>query len=163
MPNNRVGVLFVCLGNICRSPTAEGVFQKLLLEDQSGLRTRVMVDSAGVSNWHVGDVPDPRSQQEALRHGVDLSGQRSRQVTETDFRDFEYLVSMDSPVLDALREGCPARYAHKLHLFTDFACSFGAAEVPDPYEGGADGFSYVFRLIEACSAGLLKHIEESKG
>lgn len=161
MPNTRVGVLFVCLGNICRSPTAEGVFRKLLAGSDSGLGDRVVVDSAGVSDWHVGEAPDPRSQDEALRHGIDLSGQRSRVVCENDFRDFEYVLSMDNEVLEVLRQACPKRYRKKLHLFTEFAPGVGAPEVPDPYEGGKNGFAYVFRLIKLCSAGLLKHIEEA--
>ena len=166
MPDKRISVLFVCLGNICRSPTAEGVFEALLAErDSAGgdtlLRDRVSVDSAGVSDWHRGDPPDPRSQEEALCHGIDLSGQRSRPVSENDFRDFDYVISMDNEVLEVLRQACQKRYREKLHLFTEFAPGVGAPEVPDPYEGGKNGFAYVYRLVEACSRGLLKHIEES--
>jgi protein-tyrosine phosphatase len=141
MSDVKMGVLFVCLGNICRSPTAEGVFLKLISNSGTPLAARVLVDSAGVSDWHAGDAPDPRSQAEAYRHGVDLSGQRSRVVTAVDFEDFEYIVSMDRSVLRALQSMCPKQFRGRLYLFTDFAPETKAPEVPDPYEGGAKGFA----------------------
>jgi protein-tyrosine phosphatase len=163
MSEAKMGVLFVCLGNICRSPTAEGVFLKLISEGGTPLASRVSVDSAGVSDWHAGDAPDPRSQMEAARHGVDLSGQRSRVVTAADFEEFEYIVSMDRSVLRALRQMCPKQFRDRLYLFTNFGPETKAPEVPDPYEGGAEGFAQVYHLIEACSAGLLKHMEDRAG
>jgi protein-tyrosine phosphatase len=154
------GVLFVCLGNICRSPTAEGVFRKLV-EDR-GLAAAFQIDSAGTSGWHRGEPPDPRSQQEALRHGIDLSRQRSRPVLPQDFQQFDYIVAMDSANLHELRKRCPANLQTRLHRLTAFAPDLGINDVPDPYYGGEKGFEAVFNIVRAGAEGLLEAIERDR-
>ena len=153
-------VLFVCLGNICRSPTAEGVFRKLV--EERGLTEVYEVDSAGTSGWHEGEPPDPRSRQEALRHGVDLCHQRSRAVVADDFQNFDYLVAMDAANLRELRKRCPEPLRNRLHRLTAFAPASGTTDVPDPYYGGDRGFEEVYRIIEAGAAGLLEAIEQAR-
>jgi protein-tyrosine phosphatase len=157
-PLKRVKVLFVCLGNICRSPTAEGVFQMLV--EEKGLSDRIEIDSAGTSGWHEGELPDPRSSEEALRHGVDLSNQRSRAVRPADFQHFDYLCAMDSANLKELRRTCPKGQEKRLYRFTDFAPELGARDVPDPYYGGDRGFENVYNVVLASAEGLLEHIEQ---
>ena len=154
---HRTRVLFVCLGNICRSPTAEGVFRALVT--QRGLSDQIEIDSAGTSGWHENEAPDPRSQEEALRHGVDLSGQRSRAVVPGDFQRFDYICAMDSPNLKELRRMCPKGQEKRLYRFTDFAPELKVQEVPDPYYGGDRGFERVYNIVEACAKGLLDTIE----
>ena len=154
----RVKVLFVCLGNICRSPTAEGVFRALV--EKKGLGDRIEIDSAGTSGWHQGEAPDPRSQEEALEHGVDLSDQRSRVVVSRDFTHFDYICAMDSSNLRELKRSCPIGYGGRLYRFTDFAPDLDIQDVPDPYYGGDDGFLKVYQIIEASAVGLLTHIRE---
>ncbi len=144
-------VLFVCLGNICRSPTAHGVFQHTI--DHSALAGRVRVDSAGTGAWHVGKPPDRRAQQEALRRGVDISGLRARQVTGSDFHDFDLILAMDQQNLSDLQENCPVALQHKLGLFLSYA-DHPETDVPDPYYGGEEGFRHVFNLVESASLGL---------
>ena len=151
-------VLFVCLGNICRSPTAEGVFRDLLV--RRGLADKILVDSAGTSGWHVGEAPDARSQQEALRRGVDLSEQRSRAVAPSDFERFDYIVAMDGDNLRELKKRCPKELQSRLYLCTEFAPGLGLRDVPDPYYGGADGFARVFEIIAESTRGLLATIED---
>jgi protein-tyrosine phosphatase len=153
-----VKVLFVCTGNICRSPTAEGVFRALLARE--GLDGRVGVDSAGTHAYHVGEPPDRRSIQTARRHGVDLSGQRARQVTAEDFETFDLIVSMDRGHHEILRRRCPTAHVEKLALFLAFAPEFGLLDVPDPYYGEGDGFERVFEMTEAGARGLLAHLRE---
>lgn len=153
---DRVRVLFVCMGNICRSPTAEGVFRHLISE--AGLSDRIDVDSAGTYAYHVGEPPDPRSQQEALRHGIDLSGQRARKVHARDFTMYDYIVAMDEDNLSDLHSLCPPRERTRLFRLCEFADGCGVRSVPDPYYGGADGFKDVFELIEAGAKGLLAKI-----
>ncbi|MBI2434629.1 MAG: low molecular weight phosphotyrosine protein phosphatase [Candidatus Hydrogenedentes bacterium] len=152
-----VKILFVCLGNICRSPTAEGVFRHLLESRQ--WQHRVEVASAGTSGWHIGEAPDLRAQQEAWRRGIDLSGLRGRAVHGRDFEHYDYLIAMDGENLDAMQEVCPEAYLHKLYRFTDFAPELGVSDVPDPYYGGAHGFRDVFDIIEASAQGLLREVE----
>ena len=149
-------VLFVCMGNICRSPTAHGVFLKNVY-DQS-LSKLIEVDSAGTHAYHIGEQPDPRSQSAALRRGVDLSSLRARKVKASDFEYFDFVLAMDSDNYSNLERICPAGYEHRLHLFLDFASEFVEREVPDPYYGGDKGFEHVLDLIEGASAGLLKQI-----
>lgn len=146
-------VLFVCLGNICRSPTAEGVFNHLIR--QKHLEHRITVESGGTSGWHIGEPPDLRTQQEALRRGIDLGGLRGRGVFREDFDQFDYIVAMDEDNLSALRRICPKALHGKLYLFTDFAPKLGLTAVPDPYYGGAQGFARVFDIVQACANGLL--------
>jgi len=149
-------VLFVCLGNICRSPTAEGVFRKLAAEH--GLAERIEIDSAGTGAWHVGHPPDPRALAEARRRGMDLSGLRARQVRPEDFERFDLILAMDQENLEDLLAICPPQYRDKVRLFTAFGPPGCPKEVPDPYYGGPDGFRKVFDLIEACGRGLLEHL-----
>lgn len=151
-----VSVLFVCLGNICRSPTAEGVFRALCARE--GLGERVRIDSAGTGGWHIGEAPDRRAQAAARRRGIDLAGQRGRQVSAADFGRFDYLLAMDRDNLAALRRLRPADFAGHLGLFLDFAPGAPLRDVPDPYYGGVDGFDEVLDLIEAASHGLLAEI-----
>jgi protein-tyrosine phosphatase len=152
----QVSVLFVCLGNICRSPTAHGVFESL--RDQHGLTQAVAVDSCGTGDWHVGQAPDRRATAEAGKRGYDLSHLRARQVTAADFRRFHYILAMDHMNLADLRAMCPADYAGHLGLFLPYAAEAFTEEVPDPYYGGPDGFAQVLDLVEAASEGLLQQI-----
>ena len=152
-----VSVLFVCMGNICRSPTAQGVFRKLV--EDSDLGRHIIIDSAGTHAYHVGNPPDRRARETATRRGVDLSDLVARRVTEADFVEFDYVVAMDQDNLVALNEICPPGMSDRLHLFLDFAPHLEVNEVPDPYYGGPTGFERVFDLVEAASAGLLAHIK----
>lgn len=149
-------VLFVCMGNICRSPTAEGVFRRMV--EKAGLADRVQIDSAGTHDYHIGEAPDQRAQQVASRRGYDLSCLTGRQVQRNDFRDFDYILAMDLDNLRNLQRDCPPEYAHKLSLMLDFSQRFYGREVPDPYFGGAQGFENVLDMIEDASRGLLDRI-----
>ena len=149
-------ILFCCMGNICRSPSAEGVFWSMI--DAAGLTGRVDIDSAGTHGYHVGEPPDTRAQRHAARRGVDLSRQRARQVDRADFERFDLIVAMDHDNLRLLREQCPPEHAHKLCLMMDFAPTAGIDIVPDPYYGGAAGFDRVLDLLEQASRGLLAHV-----
>ncbi|MCH7935919.1 MAG: low molecular weight phosphotyrosine protein phosphatase [Proteobacteria bacterium] len=153
-----VKVLFVCLGNICRSPTAEGVFR--LLVEKEGLGDRIMVDSAGTGAWHVGSQPDRRAQAAARQRGIDLSGQRARQAKSGDFQRFDYVLAMDAENHSELAGLCPPGEEHRLHMFLDFAPELGRSNVPDPYYGGDGGFDAVLDMIEAASVGLLADIRD---
>ena len=156
----RVRVLLVCMGNICRSPTAEGVLRARLFA--AGLGERVEVDSAGTHDYHVGAPPDPRSQEHAARRGIDLSTLRARQVCAADFERFDLLLAMDHDNLDELEEACPGPHLrHKLGLFMQFGVDAGSAVVPDPYYGGEAGFERVLDLVEAASNGLVKHLSQT--
>jgi protein-tyrosine phosphatase len=149
-------VLFVCMGNICRSPTAEGVFRKVLQERAPDLD--VQVDSAGTHAYHVGDPPDPRAQRAAKRRGVDLSGQRARRVTERDFAHFELVLAMDQLNRVTLLEICPQEYRERVRLLLEFAPQLARTDVPDPYYGGANGFEHVLDLVEEAAAGVLAYL-----
>lgn len=153
-----VKVLFVCMGNICRSPTAQGVFRKLVSD--AGLDGQINTDSAGTHAYHVGNSPDRRAQETAERRGVDLSDLVARRVTAEDFAAFDYVLAMDQDNLFALKDICPAGMTERLYLFMDFAPDLPASEVPDPYYGGPAGFERVFDLVEAASTGLLAHIQQ---
>jgi protein-tyrosine phosphatase len=154
---DRINVLFVCTGNICRSPTAEGVFLNLVRS--RNLESRIGVDSAGTGAWHVGQAPDPRSQETALSRGIDISGQRARKVRTDDFRDFDLILAMDSSHLHSLRADYPSTHTDRLRLFMEYAPETGITDVPDPYYGAGDGFARVFDMIEAASEGLMRDIE----
>lgn len=154
-----VNVLFVCLGNICRSPTAEGVFRHLVRAE--GLDGRIATDSAGTGNWHVGNAPDRRAQAAARRRGVDLSDLRARQAIADDFARFDYVIAMDRRNLRDLQAIAPKEHEGRLHLFLSFAPHLGIAEVPDPYYGGDDGFEAVLDMVGAASHGLLDHIRKN--
>lgn len=149
-------VLFVCMGNICRSPTAEGVFRKLVAERAPDLD--IEIDSAGTHGYHEGAPPDPRARRAAERRGVDLGSLRARRVVVTDFSRFELVLAMDEENLQRLREDCPAEYRDRVRLFLEFAPHLERREVPDPYYGGSSGFEHVLDLVEAAGVGLLEHL-----
>jgi len=154
-----VRVLFVCMGNICRSPLAEGAFQRML--EGAGLTGKVYVDSAGTHSYHIGAPPDVRSQTTAQRRGVDLRGLRARRVTIADFAEFDYILAMDRDNLKNLLALCQdAELQRRIRLFLDFAPDLPEEEVPDPYYGGPTGFERVMDLVEAAAQGLLIHIRE---
>ncbi|MFK7885989.1 MAG: low molecular weight protein-tyrosine-phosphatase [Gammaproteobacteria bacterium] len=150
-------VLFVCMGNICRSPTAEGVFINAL--EEAGLASNVLTDSAGTHAYHVNEPPDSRSQKAAKKRGVDLSAQRARRVEDTDFEEFDYIVAMDRDNLANLKARCPEQRQQRLHLFLDFTTEHNGQDVPDPYYGGRRGFERVLDLVETASAGLIEHLQ----
>lgn len=152
----RIGVLFVCLGNICRSPTAEGVFRKLHRE--LAPRLRLHIDSAGTHAYHIGDAPDPRSQAAALRRGVDISAHRGRQVSPRDFHDFDYVLAMDDANLSRLEGMRPRDGKAELKLLLEYAPDLEAKEVPDPYYGSRGGFEEVLDLVELGGRGLMAEI-----
>ena len=154
----RIRVLLVCLGNICRSPTAHGVLEKLI--ENNGLSHLIDVDSAGTGDWHVGAPPDHRSLTAAAERGYDLSKLRARQVQTRDFEQFEYILAMDRTNLKDLRALCPPAHQAKLRLFLEFADTSHEA-VPDPYYSGEDGFELVLNLVEEACAGLLAHLCDS--
>lgn len=154
-----VRVLFVCLGNICRSPTAEGVFRKQVTEAE--LTDRIEIDSAGTHAYHVDTPPDARAQQAARRRGIDLSGLRGRQATARDIEQFDYVLAMDRENHENLLEICPDGLEHKIRLFMEFAPARPEQEVPDPYFGGPGGFDRVLDMIEAAAAGLLEDIRRN--
>lgn len=149
-----VRVLFVCLGNICRSPTAEGVFRKLV--EDVGLAQGIAVDSAGTHAYHIGQPPDSRAQQAAARRGVDLSGLRGRVATAADIEEFDYVLAMDRENYHNLVR--IAGEQPKIGLFLQYSEGFDEIEVPDPYYGGTHGFERVLDMIEDASRGLLAHI-----
>ncbi|MGH8700271.1 MAG: low molecular weight protein-tyrosine-phosphatase [Burkholderiales bacterium] len=152
----RVKVLFVCMGNICRSPMAEGVFKHQV--KQAGLDGIIASDSAGTHDYHIGEPPDPRAQQAASRRGYDLGALRGRQVSRGDFGDFDYLLAMDEANLRVLQRLCPSQHAHKLKLFMEFSTSPAPREVPDPYYGEEQGFERVLDMVEQAAQGLLDHL-----
>lgn len=151
-----IKVLFVCTGNICRSPTAEGVFRALVAAE--GLAEHIHTDSAGTHGYHVGEAPDGRSAAAARRRGIELSDLRARKVRPADFSDFDLVLAMDRGHADILRRQCPPQWAERVRLFLDFAPQLGIQDVPDPYYGGGDGFERVLDMTEAACAGLLEHI-----
>lgn len=149
----KVSVLFVCMGNICRSPTAEGVFRHHV--EQAGLGGQIHIDSAGTHAYHVGDPPDRRAKAAAERRGIQLGDLRARRVSDEDFDRFDYVIAMDMDNLERLREQSPPTHHDKVRLFLEFS-SLREREVPDPYYGGAAGFERVLDLVEDASRGLLE-------
>lgn len=156
MLKNKVSVVFVCMGNICRSPTAEGVFRNLI--QQEGLSEWITTDSAGTHAYHIGEQPDRRAQQTARTRGIDLSDLRGRQAIESDFYEFDYVLAMDDENYSILKDICPSGLEEKLSLFLDFSNEYPETQVPDPYYGGDQGFEHVFDLVESASQGLLADI-----
>jgi protein-tyrosine phosphatase len=154
-------VLFVCMGNICRSPTAEGVFRELA--NRSGLGETLLVDSAGTGDWHVGAPPDRRAVQAAKRRGYDLSLLRARQVEPADFARFGWILAMDQQNLRALEAMRPVDYPGHVGLLLALAPELGIDEVPDPYYGGPAGFEHVLDLVERASTALLDRVRAGLG
>lgn len=145
----QISVLFVCMGNICRSPLAEGILRQGLLD--AGLAGRVIIDSAGTGNWHAGDAPDPRSIAVAASHGLDISKQRARQLVPGDYERFDLILAMDRSNEATLRARAPSARHGKIFLFLDHTLG-SRADVPDPYHGGASGFEDVYQLLlQGCS------------
>lgn len=147
-------ILFVCMGNICRSPTAEGVFVSLLA--RQGLSDRFVVDSAGTHAYHVGDAPDLRAQRAARGRGIELGHLKARVLTARDFAEFDHVLVMDDENYSHANHLCPREYRHKLSYFLDYAPDYQTREVPDPYYGGAYGFDQVLDMAEAAAEGLLE-------
>lgn len=156
-PMSEARILFVCLGNICRSPTAHGVFEQMVQAEQ--LSHVITVDSAGTGDWHVGRAPDERAVRAARGRGYDLSHLRARQVRADDFGHFDYILAMDRANLLDLERLAPVHFSGTLGLFLDYARALDTVEVPDPYGGGMDGFERVLALVENASLGLLEHLK----
>lgn len=154
--NASVKVVFICMGNICRSPTAEAVFRRVV--ELNGLGQVVQIDSAGTHDYHIGEAPDPRTQRAARERGYDMSKLRGRQVCADDFYRFDYLLAMDEANLSILKRMRPKDATSHLGLFLEFAERHSEREVPDPYYGGADGFERVLDMVEDASGGLLRHL-----
>jgi len=154
-------ILFVCLGNICRSPMAEGAFRRLVAERD--LSDCFEIDSAGLGNWHEGQAPDSRAQQAATRRGIDISMQSARQLQPDDFFRFDLILAMDASNHGDLRQLSPKNVHGKIRHFLDFAPQTGTREVPDPFFGEADGFDHALDLIEAAAEGLLEALVPQDG
>jgi len=153
----KINVLFVCMGNICRSPTADAVFRHHV--KSARLDHLIHIDSAGTHAYHIGEPPDRRSQQVALKRGYSMQGLRARRVTQEDFSRFQYILAMDHHNLEELQQDCPAQYSNRLGLFLQYSNQWDThQEVPDPYYGGSHGFERVLDLVENASQGLLNHI-----
>jgi len=159
--DRKVSVLFVCMGNICRSPTADAVFKHVVR--QAGLEHEIFVDSAGTHAYHIGEPPDRRTQNFALKRGYSMHELRARKVAVNDFADFHYILAMDYENLAHLQQRCPDRYSGKPELFMSYSKGlYSNQEVPDPYFGGDQGFEQVLDMIEEASQNLLKHICSQK-
>lgn len=150
-------ILFVCMGNICRSPTAEGVTGKLLINNR--LESFIKVDSAGTHGYHIGEPPDPRSREAALKRGIDLSGLRARKVVPEDFERFDLLLAMDHDNLALLKRSARPEHHAKLGLFMSYASRFDTDDVPDPYYGGEQGFELVLDMAEDAARGLIEALQ----
>ncbi len=157
--SKKVSVLFVCLGNICRSPTAHGVFRNMVRE--AGLEGVIDIDSAGTAAFHVGKSPDSRSVQVAKERGIDMTDLRARQVDLGDFYQYDYVLAMDEANVSNLKEVALPEHYDKIELFLSYSEGFSETEVPDPYYGGAKGFDHVFDLVESASQGLLQAIKKA--
>jgi protein-tyrosine phosphatase len=156
-----LAVCFVCLGNICRSPTAESVMRAQI--DEAGLTERIFVDSAGTGDWHIGKAPDDRAQHAGLQRGYDLSALRARQITPHDFDRFDLLLAMDEKNLGHLRQLCPPEQRAKIRLLMEFASTTASREVSDPYFGGSAGFELVLDQCEDACRGLVAHLRTRLG
>jgi protein-tyrosine phosphatase len=159
-PTTNVKVLFVCMGNICRSPTAHGVFRDLVRKQD--LDAHIEIDSAGTHSYHIGSPPDPRSQDTARARGIDLSDLRARRFVSADFVEFDYVIGMDHGNIADMRAIRPSDGRAQLQLMLEYSPRFRQAEVPDPYFGD-DGFDNVYDMIADASAGLLEHIRSTHG
>ncbi len=150
---SRTSILFVCLGNICRSPIAEGVFRHIAA--QRGLSDSFSVDSAGLGSWHIGHPADRRAQAALQARGIDISGLRARQVTPADFDQFDLILAMDRANREGLLKLAPKDRHHKITLFMEYAPNLCVQEIPDPFFGDKESFDYVCQLIDAACRGLL--------
>jgi protein-tyrosine phosphatase len=153
---DKINILFICMGNICRSPTAEAVFRHYV--ESAGLSDHIRIDSAGTHDYHVGDPPDARAQRAAKQRGYDMSDLRGRQVDEDDFRSFDYVLAMDRANLAILERITPRDSDTQARLFLEYSRHHAEREVPDPYYGGTEGFERVLDMIEDASQGLLQEI-----
>ncbi|OSQ35246.1 low molecular weight protein-tyrosine-phosphatase [Thalassospira mesophila] len=153
-----IRVLFVCTGNICRSPTADGVFAHMVAK--AGLSHHIVVDSCGTTSYHIGAPADRRTVKEAAKRGYDLSPLRARKLAISDYDTFDYLIAMDDGHLDILQRACPEHRQERIKLFLDFHPERRGQSVPDPYYGGAGGFSHVLDLIEETSRNLLDYVRD---
>lgn len=151
-------ILFVCLGNICRSPTAESVFKQHATDQNFD----VFIDSAGTGGWHTGEKPDRRTRLAGEKRGYSFKGQSARQVVPSDFENFDRLIAMDSRNLQTLKGRSHVRYHEKFSLFLDYASSYEGQDVPDPYYKGEEGFEIVLNLVELASEGLLQDLRDNK-
>jgi protein-tyrosine phosphatase len=156
---SKTKVLFVCMGNICRSPTAEGVFRDKV--KIAGLSDRIVIDSAGTHDYHVGKPPDARAQEAARKRGYDLSDLRGRQVCNADFDTYDYVLAMDKDNLGLLQQRCPAHLQHKVRRLLSFSKRYPNLDVPDPYYGGRSGFETVLEMVENAADGLLEEIKRN--
>jgi len=154
----KIRVLFVCMGNICRSPTAEGVFTALIKSQH--IEKYFIIDSAGTHAYHVNDAPDLRAQKAAKDRGVDLAGIRARKVIVGDYEDFDYILVMDSDNYELVIEFCPEEYKHKVKYFLEYAPHLDTLEVPDPYYGGKYGFERVLDMVEEASTGFVNSLKQ---
>jgi len=161
MSGNEFGVLFVCTGNICRSPTAEAIFRKLAAD--AGMAETVTADSAGTHGYHVGEPPDPRAQAAAAKRGYDLSGLRARRFEQADFQRFALILAMDQDHYSILSRMARPPAGDKLKLMMSYARRFSEQEVPDPYYGGAQGFERVLDMLEDAARGLLESLRKGPG
>lgn len=157
-PRDKVKVMFVCMGNICRSPSAEAVFHYMV--QTSGLRDYVEVASSGTHDYHVGGAADKRSHAAAKSRGIDLSAHRAQHLKKEHCAEYDYIIVMDRSNYHHVMDICPPEHQEKIHYFLDFAPQLNLKEVPDPYFGGSEGFENVLDLVEAASAGLMAEIRE---
>jgi protein-tyrosine phosphatase len=155
----KFSILMVCMGNICRSPMAEGIFRREIAK--AGLQDKVTIDSAGTHSYHIGEPPDARAQSAISRRGVDISGLRGRQVADADFEKFDYILAMDEGNLSILRRSAPAHAHEKIRLLLSFSRKYPHQDVPDPYYGGARGFEENLDMIEDAVEGLIRDIREA--
>jgi protein-tyrosine phosphatase len=161
MSGNKFGVLFVCTGNICRSPTAEAIFRKLVAD--AGMEEAVTADSAGTHDYHVGEPPDPRAQKAAAKRGYDLSGLRARRFERADFHRFDLILAMDQDHYSFLEHRAQPSAGDRLKLMMSYARRFAEKEVPDPYYGGPQAFERVLDMLEDAARGLLESLREGPG
>lgn len=157
--DKKIKILFVCMGNICRSPTADAVFRHHV--KAAGVDHLIEVDSAGTHAYHIGNPPDERSQRTALKRGYKMDDLRARAVETRDFEEFDYILAMDKENLHLLKQRSPRQHHEKIHLFMHYGANYdGDTEVPDPYFGGHQGFELVLDMVEEASQGLLTHLRD---
>lgn len=156
-----VSVLFVCLGNICRSPAAQGILEKRI--EEAGLQGQIAVDSCGTAAFNVGKSPDERSLSASLRAGYDISGQIARQICDEDYEEFDYIIAMDRINLTNVTAWAPVNYQGEIQLFMHYCKNGGNSQIPDPYYKEADAFDGVIKSLEKAADGLLAHIRKQHG